>query len=70
VSAIAGRLRRISVGGYRFMIEQAQELIKRMDAESRVAVLPDAFSGHRLVGSAAHVQAVQDALAQQRASIP
>jgi hypothetical protein len=29
-------------------------------------VLPDAFAGHRLVGTAAHVQAVQDALAQQR----
>jgi AMP-binding enzyme len=56
----------ISVGGYRFMIEQVQELIKRLDAEGRVAVLPDAFAGHRLVGTAAHVQAVQDALAQQR----
>jgi hypothetical protein len=55
----------ISVGGYRFMIEQVQELIKSMDAEGRVAVLPDAFAGYRLVGSAAHVQAVQDALAQQ-----
>ncbi|MET0539825.1 MAG: hypothetical protein ABWZ64_18080 [Xanthobacteraceae bacterium] len=29
-------------------------------------MLPDAFAGHRLVGTAAHVQAVQDALAQQR----
>ena len=53
------------MGGYRFMIEQVQELIKSMDAEGRVAVLPDAFAGHRLIGSAAHVKAVQDALAQQ-----
>jgi hypothetical protein len=54
----------VSVGGYRFMLAQVQELVGGINAApANIAVLPDGFAGHRLVGAAADVQAVQEALA-------
>jgi hypothetical protein len=55
----------VSLGGYRFMIEKLQDAIKSIEPAGNLAVLPDPLAGHRLVGSAEHVAAVQDALAQQ-----
>ena len=42
----------VSVGGYRFKLEQLQELVGRTDPDAILAALPDALAGHRLAGSA------------------
>jgi hypothetical protein len=56
----------VSVGGYRFMLEQVHALVHGLaNGTATVAALPDALAGHRLVGSAAGAQAVQHALAEQ-----
>jgi hypothetical protein len=56
----------ISVGGYRFMLEQVQALVHNMgNGAATLAALPDALAGHRLVGSAPGAEAIQHALAEQ-----
>jgi AMP-binding enzyme len=53
----------VSVGGYRFLMNELQDLIARLDGEAALAVLPDTFTGQRLAGMAPDREAVQQALA-------
>jgi hypothetical protein len=56
----------ISVGGYRFMLEQVQTLVHNVgNGAATLAALPDALAGHRLVGSAPGADAIAHALAEQ-----
>jgi acyl-CoA synthetase (AMP-forming)/AMP-acid ligase II len=55
----------INVGGYRFMPEQLQHLVKQVTADAVLAALPDALAGHRLAGDAPDRTAVRDALDAQ-----
>jgi hypothetical protein len=52
----------VSVGGYRFRLDQLQELVSRTDPEAILAALPDALAGHRLAGSALERAALRQKL--------
>jgi hypothetical protein len=55
----------VSVGGYRFVPDQLQDLVSRTASSAVLAALPDALSGHRLAGQAedhASVRQTLDAL--------
>lgn len=54
----------VSVGGYRFALRDLQNLIAQIDQAGTLAALPDAFSGHRLAGSATDHAAIQDTLTE------
>ena len=53
-----------SVGGYRFVVHDLQEMVSRVEGGASLAVLPNAFAGQRLAGSTAHHAIVREALAQ------
>jgi acyl-CoA synthetase (AMP-forming)/AMP-acid ligase II len=55
----------VNVGGYRFMPEQLQDLVKHITTDAVLAALPDALAGHRLAGDAPDRAAVRDALDAQ-----
>jgi acyl-CoA synthetase (AMP-forming)/AMP-acid ligase II len=55
----------VNVGGYRFMPEQLQDLVKQVATEAVLAALPDALAGHRLAGDAPDRAAVREALDAQ-----
>jgi hypothetical protein len=40
----------ISVGSYRFMLSDLEELVRRIDGGAFITALPDAIAGHRLAG--------------------
>lgn len=48
----------VSVGGYRFLIRALQDTVGQIEGGATLVALPDAFSGHRLAGSAADRDAV------------
>ena len=52
----------ISVGGYRFVMRDLQDLVGEVDAAATLAALPDALAGHRLAGAAPDLAGVQRAL--------
>jgi AMP-binding enzyme len=52
----------ISVGGYRFGLRAAQELVGGIEDGSTLAALPDTLAGHRLAGSAANRDAICEVL--------
>jgi hypothetical protein len=52
----------VSVGGYRFMPNQLQELASGIAGSAVLAALPDALSGHRLAGQAEDRASVRQAL--------
>lgn len=52
----------VSVGGYRFLMRDLQDLIAEIDPGATLAALPDAMSGHRLAGSTSDPEGVQQAL--------
>jgi hypothetical protein len=52
----------VSIGGYRFALRAAQDLIAGIEDGSTLAALPDLLSGHRLAGAAADRDAICDAL--------
>ena len=52
----------VSVGGYRFLLSELQDLVGRADAGAALAALPDALAGHRLAGNATDRAAVRKAL--------
>ena len=52
----------VSVGGYRFKLDQLQELVSRTDPNAILAALPDTLAGHRLAGSALQRTALRRAL--------
>ena len=52
----------VNVGFYRFALCTLLETIGRIDAGAALAALPDPLLGHRLVGSAADLEAMRTAL--------
>ena len=47
----------VTVGGYRFVLRDLEEAVRRADPDAGLAALPDALSGHRLAGRAADPRA-------------
>jgi hypothetical protein len=59
----------VSVGGYRFVMEELQEVVNRAECgPATVAVLPDALTGYRLTASAPDREAMQASLAVRGAN--
>ena len=59
----------VSIGGYRFVERDLKDLVGRVGkGDGTLAVLPDAFAGHRLAGIAADHDAVEAALAKYGAN--
>jgi acyl-CoA synthetase (AMP-forming)/AMP-acid ligase II len=52
----------VSVGGYRFPLQELQEAVGQIDSAAKVAALPDPLVGQRLAGHAGQREAVQAAL--------
>jgi hypothetical protein len=52
----------VSVGGYRFALRAAQDLLAGIEDGSTLAALPDLLAGHRLAGAGANRDAICDAL--------
>jgi hypothetical protein len=52
----------ISVGGYRFALRAAQDLVAGIEDGSTLAALPDMLAGHRLAGAGTDRDAICDAL--------
>jgi hypothetical protein len=42
----------VSIGGYRFALDDLQDVVARADGGATIAALPDPLVGQRLVGSA------------------
>ncbi len=40
----------VSVGGYRFVLSELEDLVRRANGGAFVTALPDALAGHRLAG--------------------
>jgi hypothetical protein len=53
----------VSVGGYRFVMRELQEIVAAVDPTATVAALPDPYSGHRLAAAAFDPTRVQHSLA-------
>ena len=53
----------VSVGGYRFLLSELQDLVGRVDAGAALAALPDTLAGHRLAGNAVDRATLRKALA-------
>jgi len=53
----------VSVGGYRFLPRELEEIVHSVDTAAMLAALPDALTGHRLAGAAGNRCQVEDALA-------
>jgi hypothetical protein len=58
----------VSVGGYRFALRAAQDLIAGIEDGSTLAALPDMLAGHRLAGAGEDRDAICDALLAQGAN--
>lgn len=54
----------VSVGGYRFVLNDVEQLVRRANGGAFVAALPDALAGHRLAGVSAGQSDVRSALTQ------
>lgn len=52
----------VSVGGYRFRLDEMQSLTERASGDAVIAALPDAIAGHRLAGKASDGASVREAL--------
>jgi acyl-CoA synthetase (AMP-forming)/AMP-acid ligase II len=52
----------VSVGGYRFVMRDLQNLVARAGPLTTLAALPDTFAGHRLAGNAEDRRGMQEAL--------
>jgi hypothetical protein len=52
----------VSVGGYRFVMQDLQKLIARAGPMNTLAALPDTFASHRLAGSAEDRAGMREAL--------
>ena len=63
----AARRASSSFGGYRFVVSELQDLVARPEnGAGSLAVLPDALAGHRLAGTAADHDLVEQSLATAR----
>ena len=54
----------VSVGGYRFVLHELQDLVGKVRTDATLAALPDRFGGHRLAGSTGDNAALRAALAE------
>ena len=54
----------VSVGGYRFVLRELQDMISHVQDGATLAALPDILSGHRLAGHAGDRVALREALTQ------
>jgi acyl-coenzyme A synthetase/AMP-(fatty) acid ligase len=52
----------VSVGGYRFVMREMQDLVARADPMVTLAALPDTLAGHRLAGNAGDRAGMREAL--------
>jgi hypothetical protein len=52
----------VGIGGYRFVLEELQEIVSSVDSLGTLAALPDALAGARLAGDAPDRAAVRAAL--------
>ncbi len=52
----------VSVGGYRFVLRELQDLVAHVEGGGTLAALPDNFTGHRLAGHAADRATLRHAL--------
>ncbi len=52
----------VSVGGYRFVARDLQDMVRGVEGDASLAALPDALAGHRLAGNAPDRDSVQAAL--------
>jgi hypothetical protein len=52
----------VSVGGYRFPLQDLQDVVSRIDPAATLAALPDTLLGERLAGNAADRYTIQAAL--------
>jgi hypothetical protein len=50
------------VGGYRFVLNQLEELVRRTNRGAFVTALPDALAGHRLAGISGETGDIRSAL--------
>jgi hypothetical protein len=58
----------ISVGGYRFVLKEVQDLVATLAPGSTLAALPDGLGGHRLAGVATDRHALRRLLAEHGAN--
>jgi hypothetical protein len=50
------------VGGYRFVLNQLEDLVRRTNSGAFVTALPDALTGHRLAGISGEIGDMRAAL--------
>jgi hypothetical protein len=53
----------VSVGGYRFMMRDLQDLVAEVDVGATLVAVPDVMMGHRLAGASSDLAGVRKALA-------
>jgi hypothetical protein len=58
----------VAIGGYRFVMRDLQDTLGALDPDATLAALPDAIVGHRLAGSCANPENLQDTLASRGVS--
>lgn len=52
----------VSVGGYRFVLNELEDLVRQTDSGAALTALPDALAGHRLAGIAGDADSVRAGL--------
>jgi hypothetical protein len=55
----------VSVGGYRFVLNELEELVRRANNGAFITALPDALAGHRLAGIAGETGDIRSTLSAQ-----
>jgi hypothetical protein len=58
----------VSLGGYRFALQDLTDVVHRIDRDANVAVLPDALAGQRLAGQTANFKKMCAALETEGAN--
>jgi hypothetical protein len=58
----------VSLGGYRFALQDLTDVVHRIDRDANVAVLPDALAGQRLAGQTANFMKMCAALEAEGAN--
>ena len=54
----------VTVGGYRFVLHDIEQVVRRSSEGAALTALPDAVAGHRLAGIAAEAEDVRNALTE------
>jgi hypothetical protein len=58
----------VSVGGYRFALQELHDMVSQATPHALLAALPDLLTGHKLAGSGADIDVVRDTIAEAGAS--